>query len=323
MSHDENPLDRISSGPAPTGPNPWRANRLPTGSPYANGLSGTGRTKNPHRLGRAGWITLIVAVALIAGAVGWAAVSKPSIPDFSSPIGDGPAAPPAAPSIGQVTASPLFVTPLSSPTCSLPPLSTDRAAVETFARTGTACLAAAWSMRPGEVVVFSDPNNIAPGPGCFAGRPVTSIGTCGDRLDLNYDAAVRGTGSQAGPLLVWLAISVAERAATHAGQSADVSALIRAAGESTPAALDHQRRRHIQTLCLAGATIRRLVDHGIARADMVQASAQARVWSRPGGTPDGTKVEPDTAQAWFDRGGDSPTQEVCRNAWTVPVEQIP
>ncbi|WP_019201343.1 hypothetical protein [Tsukamurella sp. 1534] len=90
MSQDENPLDRISSGPAPTGPNPWRSDRLPTGSPYANG---------PHRggarrrgLGRAGWITLIVAVAVIAAAIGWAAVSRPD-PVVTSPIGGAVGAP--------------------------------------------------------------------------------------------------------------------------------------------------------------------------------------------------------------------------------------
>lgn len=101
-----------------------------------------------------------------------------------------------------------------------------------------------------------------------------------------------------------------------------MSALIRLAGESSPVGLDHQRRRHLQTLCLAGATIQRLVDHGIARADVAQASAQARSWRRPGGTPEATSALPETAQAWFDRGSDSPTQEICRTAWTVPAEQV-
>ncbi|WP_415847314.1 hypothetical protein, partial [Tsukamurella strandjordii] len=73
---DDNPLDRISSGPAPQGPSPWRANRLPTGSPYSNGLYGTGDVHRRRRLGRAGWLALIAAVALLAGAVGWAAVTK-------------------------------------------------------------------------------------------------------------------------------------------------------------------------------------------------------------------------------------------------------
>jgi hypothetical protein len=95
MTHDENPLDRINSGPAPQGPSPWRSNRLPTGSPYANGLYGTGDGKSPRRLGRTGWICLIAAIVLLAGAVGWAAVSKPDTGIVGVQVPTGGETPPA------------------------------------------------------------------------------------------------------------------------------------------------------------------------------------------------------------------------------------
>lgn len=323
MSYDENPLDRISSGPAPTGPSPWRSSRLPTGSPYAGGgLYGTGDVKRRRRLGRAGWITLVVAVALIAGAVGWAAVSKPGTPDFASPIGTA-ATPPPPPSVGQITGSSVFTTALVSPPgCALPPLAATRDSVEVFARAGTVCLEAVWGLRAGTVRPFSSPDDIPPGPGCYAGVAVTSYGTCNDVTYLNVDAAIEAAGNQAPRLLQWLAMAVADRAESRAGVSADAGALIRSVDSASSLGIEYRKRDKAQHLCLAGATIQRLVDHGITRADVEQASAQSRVWTLLGEGQDGPRVQAVTAQQWFDRGSLSPTQEVCRTAWTVPVEQV-
>ncbi len=321
MAQDENPLDRISAGPAPSGPSPWRSNRLPTGSPYANGLYGTGETRRARRLGRAGWITLAVAVVLIAGAVGWAAVAKPGVTGFASPIGTS-AAPPPAPSVEQVTGSSVFTTALVSPPgCGLPPLAPTAASVDTFARAGTVCLEAVWGLRAGSVRTFSSPDD-TPSDGCYAGEKVTSFGTCNDTVHLNADAAIEGAGNQAPRLLQWLALATANRAENRAGISADIEALIRSVGRSGPVGIEYRKRAHVQTLCLAGATTARLVDHGITRADVDQASAQARVWSLLGDGFDGPRIESATAQAWFDRGALSPTQEVCRTAWTAPVAQV-
>ncbi len=322
MSHDENPLDRISSGPAPTGPNPWRSNRLPTGSPYANGLYGTGDVRNPRRLGRSGWITLIVAVVLIAGAVAWAAVSKPGRPDVGSPIGTA-TSPPPVPSVGQITGSAVFTTALVSPPgCALPPLATTPESVEAFARAGTVCLEAVWGLRAGTVRPFSSPDDVPPGSGCFAGEAVTSYGTCNDITYLNVDAAIEAAGNQAPRLLQWLAMAVADRAESRAGTSADTSSLIRSVGGDGPLGIEYRKRAKAQHLCLAGATVQRLVDHGITRDDVAQASAQSRVWTLLGEGTDGPRVQATTAQRWFDRGSLSPTQEVCRTAWTVPVDQV-
>ncbi|BDH55199.1 hypothetical protein [Tsukamurella sp. PLM1] len=322
MTQDENPLDRISAGPPPTGPNPWRSNRLPTGSPYAGARSGAGAARGPRRLGRAGWITLVVAVALIAGAVGWAAVSKPDASRFASPILGTSATPPAPPSVAQVTGNAMFAVQLTSPpTCALPPLATNRDAVQAFATAGTVCLEAAWGARPSRVEAFSTPDGVPPGTTCFSRGRVSSYGTCGENTYLNADAAIAGAGNQAAVLLQWLSLAVADHVESASGQSADVRALILATGESTPLANEYRRRAHVQTLCLAGATMHRLVDHGITAADLAQASEQAGVWTVPVNAPD-VRLKPATARSWFDRGSLSPTVEVCRTAWTVPGEQV-
>ncbi|GAA1083461.1 hypothetical protein [Tsukamurella spumae] len=322
MSHDENPLDRISSGPAPTGPSPWRSNRMPTGSPYASGLYGTGEVRNPRRLGRSGWTALIIAVVLVAGAVAWAAVSKPGRSDIASPIGTA-TSPPRPPSVAQVTGSTVFTTALVSPPgCALPPLAATRESVEAFARTGTVCLETVWHLRAATIRPFSSPDDVPPGTGCFAGEPITTFGTCNDEIYLNIDAAIEGAGNQAPHLLQWLSMAVADRAENRAGIAADTAALIRSVDGASPLGIEYRKRGHAQTLCLAGATMQRLVDHGITRADIGQASAQARTWTLLGEGTDGPKVQAATAQQWFDRGSLSPTQEVCRTAWTVPVDQV-
>ncbi|RDH13642.1 hypothetical protein [Tsukamurella pulmonis] len=325
MAYDENPLDRISSGPAPTGPSPWRSNRLPTGSPYTQGgLYGTGEVKRRRRLGRAGWITLVVAIVLVAGAVGWAAVSKPGGAGFPSPIGDSAAPPPPpTPSVGQVTGSSVFTTALASPPgCALPPLATTPESVEAFARAGTVCLEAVWSLRAGTVRPFSSPDDVPPGTGCFAGVPVATVGNCNDAIYLNVNGAIEAAGNQAPRLLQWLALAVAGRAENRAGVAADIGALIRSVDGASPLGIEYRKRDKAQSLCLSGATIQRLVDHGITRADVAQASAQARVWTLLGEGEDDPRIQADTAQQWFDRGSLSPTQEVCRTAWTVPVDQV-
>lgn len=319
---DQNPLDRISSGPAPTGPSPWRSNRLPTGSPYANGLYGTGDVGKRSRLGRAGWITLIVAVALIAGAVGWAAVSKPDAPRFASPIRTS-AAPPPRPSVEQITGSALFTTALVTPPgCALPQLTTTREAVQALAAAGTVCLEAVWGLRPNRVEVFSAPDDVPPGTTCFSRSPVTSYGNCNDITFLNFEAAVEAAGNQAGALMQWLSRAVADHAESRAGVNADIKALVSSVGRSTPTGVEYRKRAHAQSLCLAGATLQRLVGRGFTREDMALASAESRIWTLIGDGDTGPKVDRGTVQSWFDRGSFSPTQDVCRTAWTVPVDQV-
>ncbi|CAM3980001.1 Neutral zinc metallopeptidase [Tsukamurella ocularis] len=325
MAEDENPLDRISSGPAPTGPNPWRSNRLPTGSPYANGLYGTGDARSRRRLGLAGWLTLAVAVVLLAGAVGWAAVSKsgrddaPQLPGITAR-----ATPPPAPSIDQITANSLFTTALTAPaTCPLPAWSVDRAAMQTFGQAATACLGGMWGLPAVRVdVAVPAADGSLPGA-CTAGARVESIITCDTVTFMNHDRARAGIGNQAGGALMWFALDVAGRAERRSGVSADVDALVRLAGgpTSTPGG-EHLRRRHVQNLCLAGGTLAKLVGHGIQARDMEEASSESASWTVISATSNDPVLARGTAQSWFDRGRLSPTLDVCRTAWTVPVDQV-
>lgn len=324
--HDENPLDRISSGPAPTGPSPWRSSRLPTGSPYANGvygngLYGTGDARSPRRLGRAGWITLIVAVALIAGAIGWAAVSKPSSPTFTSPIGTGTV--PQPPSLEQVTSSNLFGTQLTTPTCALPAWAPQPEAIQGFADAANRCLEGVWGLRPYRVEVFAAPDDIAPGTACPAGYRVPSISSCGDVTFINRDRIIASAGNQAGVALQWLSLSVAGRAAGRSGLNTDVDALVRVnGGPSNPVGAEYLKRRHMQSLCLSGATLARLVGTSITRTDLEQASADSAGWTVLSQLGDADKLSRANTRSWFDRGSLSPTIEVCRTAWTTPVDQV-
>lgn len=324
MAQDENPLDRISAGPAPTGPNPWRSNRLPTGSPYANGLYGTGDVRNPRRLGLAGWLTLVVAVVLLAGAVGWAAVSKSDRDDAALPGITGRATPPPAPSVAQITANSLFTTPLTAPaSCPLPAWSTERAAMQAFAQAGTGCLGGMWGLPAVRVDVFTPRADGTVDGACTASKHVESIVTCDDVLLMNYDRARSGIGSQAGAALMWLALDVAGRAERRSGVAADVDALVRLDGGPTGVqGGEHLRRRHVQNLCLAGGTLAKLVGHGIQPRDMEEASSEAASWTIISATSNQPVLARGTAQSWFDRGRLSPTLEVCRTAWTVPVDQV-
>lgn len=326
MSHDENPLDRISSGPSPTGPNPWRSSRLPTGSPYAGGgLYGTGDVKNPRRLGRSGWITLVIAVALIAGAIGWAAVSKPG-PDDAAPLPGltGPATPPPAPSVDQITANGLFTTTLTAPAvCPFPTWSTERTAMQAFAQAATGCLGGMWRLPTSRVeMLVPAPDGTVAGS-CTADKKVPSIATCDGVTMINEERARSGIGSQAGAALMWLSLDVAGRTERRSGVSADVDALVRASGGPTsPQGSEHLRRRHVQNLCLAGGTLAKVVDHGIAARDMEEASSEAASWTIVSAISTEPVLSAVTAQSWFDRGRLSPGLEVCRTAWTVPVEQV-
>ena len=325
MAEDENPLDRISSGPAPTGPNPWRSDRLPTGSPYTNGLYGTGVVRNPRRLGLAGWLTLAVAVVLLAGAVGWAAVSKSGRDDAAPLPGiTGPATPPPAPSIDQITANSLFTTTLTAPAaCPLPAWSTDQAAMEAFADAAVACLGGMWGLPAVRVDVVVPAADGTVGGACTASRRIDSIITCDGVTFMNYDRARAGIGNQAGGALMWLALDVAGRTERRSGVAADVDALVRLAGGPTsPQGGEHLRRRHVQDLCLAGGTLAKLVGHGIQARDLDEASAESASWTIISATSNEPVLARGTAQSWFDRGRLSPTLEVCRTAWTVPVDQV-
>ncbi|MBS4102540.1 hypothetical protein [Tsukamurella paurometabola] len=325
MVQDENPLDRISSGPAPTGPNPWRSDRLPTGSPYSSGRSGTGGVRHPRRLGLAGWLTLVAAVVLLAGAVGWAAVSKSGRDDAGPLPGiTGAATPPPAPSVDQISANSLFTTTLTAPaTCPLPAWSTDRAAMQAFSQAATACLGGMWRLPTSRVEVFDPAPDGTVAGACTADKRIQSIITCDDVTMINYERARAGIGSQAGAALMWLSLDVAGRTERRSGVSADVDALVRTAGGPTSdQGAEYLRRRHLQNLCLAGATLTKLVGHGIQARDMEEASSEAASWTVISATSKDAVMARGTAQSWFDRGRLSPTQDVCRTAWSVPVDQV-
>ncbi|MDP0400023.1 hypothetical protein [Tsukamurella strandjordii] len=324
---DDNPLDRISSGPAPQGPSPWRANRLPTGSPYSNGLYGTGDVQRRRRLGRAGWLALIAAVALLAGAVGWAAVTKEGAattgPTAVAPTGT--AAAPVPPSVDQIAANAVFTTALVTPaSCALPPWSTERAAMQRFSEVALACLESVWALPTMRVELFSSPDGAVPGSDCPPDWKITSFGVCGARNDVLYvnaDRMVSSIGNQAGGALQWLGLAAAGQAEVRSGVSADARALIRSAGGDTgPQGFDYAKREHMQGLCLAGTTVGRLVGRGVAAGDLARASEQAGTWSLVGS--DNRPVSSATARGWFDRGSQSPTPEVCRAVWTVPVDEV-
>lgn len=326
MGEYDNPLDRISSGPAPQGPQPWRSNRLPTGSPYANGRYGTGHTKRRRSRGRSGWVILVVAVVFIAGAIGWAAVSRPdSSPSAVPPLtrGADTAVPPSPPSVDQITTSSLFTTALVTPRCALPAWSTDPAAIEAFSGAGTRCLEQVWRLPPNTVRVFSDPNGVAPGNDCPVGWTIRTVSSCGSATFVNRDGIVAAAGNQAAAALQWLSLSVASRAESRSGVGTDVEALVRdAGGAPSPLGSEYLRREHMQTLCLSGSTIARLAGTAITEGDLERAAMDAATFTVVADLPDAPQLSRTNTRAWFDRGSRSPNQGPCGTAWTVPVDQI-
>lgn len=321
MVGDENPLDRISAGPPPTGPTPWRSDRLPTGSPHARGRRSPLRPGDRRGLGRFGKTVLIVAVTLVAGILGWAAFAPTRTAESGESLAE-PAAPPV-PTVDQIAVSPLFTTPLSAPACPLPAWSTDPAAAQAFTVAANACLEQIWGLQPYRVETFATADDVPPGSTCPPGSRVENIAACEGVVYLNLPRATQPNGDRAGAVLQWISHLTASRASTQSGVSSDVGALVDASGgPDTPRGIEIRKREHMQNLCLSGATLARIVGGPIDRGELEQAAVEATTWSILGPGSAAEQVSPLNTRAWFDRGSRSPGPEPCGAAWTAPVAEI-